>query len=212
MAKDRRERRSSEISPANLALASFGSLVATFLLARLGIAGTLIGAALTPILITLAQELVRRPIRRVRQKATAVVDTPGAAPRDRPSIGSRVGRLARLVSWRSVLVTSGLAFAIVVAVFTIADFAAGDSVVADRPSTFFPSRPRQPRQPAETDTGETQTEPVETREAPAETVTETTPATTSTTGATTTGATTTGATTTEPAPTVTQPPATETSP
>ena len=179
----------------NLALASFGSLAATFLLGRLGFAGTLVGAALTPILIVLAQELVRRPIRRVRETTIAVVETPAAAARPRRlSVRYQLAWLARLVSWRSVLVTGGLAFAIVVAVFTVADLAAGDSVVADRPSTFFPTRAGKRKQPTETgttergeaSTRESTTERVETEHAPAETATETTQATTSTTGETTT--------------------------
>ncbi|MDQ3894264.1 MAG: hypothetical protein M3292_06320, partial [Actinomycetota bacterium] len=140
---DRPERRSSEISLGNLALASFGSLVATFLIGRLGVAGTLIGAALTPVLIALAQELVRRPGRRVREttagavtKPVAAVAKPLASRRERGlSIRSRLAQLGQRVSWRSVLLTGGLAFAIAVAVYTIADVAAGDSVVADRPST-----------------------------------------------------------------------------
>ncbi|MDQ3891085.1 MAG: hypothetical protein M3312_11135 [Actinomycetota bacterium] len=195
MTDDRRERRASEISPSSLALASFGSLAATFLLGRLGFAGTLVGAALTPILIVLAQELVRRPVRRVRETTIAVVETPVALPRPRRfSVRSQLAWLARLVSWRSVLVTGALAFAIVVAVFTVADIAAGDSVVADRPSTFFPTRAGKPKQPAETgttepsetSTRESKTERVETEQEPAETATGTTRATTSTTGETAT--------------------------
>jgi hypothetical protein len=200
---EERSEQSSEISPAKLALAAFGSLVATYVLGQLGFAGTLVGAALAPVIIALSQELVRRPARRVRGARIAVVRGSPAVPRERRlSFRSRLRWRADVIPWRSVLITAGLAFAIVVGVFTVADLAVGRSVVADRPKTFFPSRSHK-QQPTTGTTGVTTTAQT-TETAATETVT-----TVATTVETTP---TTGTIGTQPPPGATQRSTTETTP
>jgi hypothetical protein len=115
-------RASAGLSPVTLGLASLGSVVATVLVSQFGLAGTILGAALAPVVVTVVAELARRPVERVARM---------------PS-GARaiVSRRAR-VRWKLVGLTSAAAFAVAVAFFTVPDLIAGDSVVSDRPTTFF---------------------------------------------------------------------------
>lgn len=192
--------RPSGIAPGPLALAALASAVATLVIARFGLTGTVIGAALTPVLVALVMEAARRPVRRIRRARTRG-RRPGAAGSGRTIYAAPTwsARLAG-VSWRRVVLTGLTAFALVVGAFTVADFGLGDSVASDRKTTFFdrgkPKRaPAQERpQPAATTTepaATTVTTPtVRPEDEPEETVpttetattpTETAPATTTTT-------------------------------
>jgi hypothetical protein len=170
-----------------VSLAAIGSASATFLLGSFGLAGTVLGAALTPVIVALVSELVRRPARTVTVRAGAVrTGTAQARPRtiDR---GERRSRLSfDHVRPKRVVITGLAAFAAVVAAVSIADLASGGSVTSGRDSTFFtPGKPSSPdpapadQSPASTSRSET-TETTETEEeAPAETtVTDPPPATT----------------------------------
>jgi hypothetical protein len=125
-AGDNRPRASSALSPVTIAFASLGSVVATVLVSRFGLAGTVLGAALAPVVVTLVSELGRRPVERVARLpagARAVVSR-----RRRPG-----------VRWGLVALSSAVAFAVAVAFFTVPDLIRGESVVSDRPTTFFGS-------------------------------------------------------------------------
>ncbi|WP_217913586.1 hypothetical protein [Miltoncostaea marina] len=152
----------AELSPLTLFLAAFGSVVATLLVSRFGLAGTITGAALTPIVITVARELARRPAERVARLPSEVVRLP---------TGGR-GLVERLPQVRPKVIaaTAAAAFAIAVAVFTVPDLIAGESVVADRPSTFFSGGGRGGGGEAPATTTTTTTTPAGTITAPAETV------------------------------------------
>ena len=52
-----------------MSLAAIGSASATFLLGSFGLAGTVLGAALAPVIVALVSELVRRPARTVTVRA-----------------------------------------------------------------------------------------------------------------------------------------------
>lgn len=129
--------RRSSVSPSTLALAALGSATATFLIGRVGLAGTIIGAAFTPVVIALVTELARKPAERLRTRAVR----PGARAREVDRTVYRVEReprsLLERVSWRRVLVTGLGAFALVVAAVTVTDLARGTSVVGKRGTTFF---------------------------------------------------------------------------
>ncbi len=183
--------RTPGIAPGTLSLAAVGSASATFLLGSFGLAGTVLGAALTPVIVALVSELVRRPARTVTVR-TGAVRTGTAHARPRARTIDRVERRSRVFSdqvpWKRVVITGLAAFAAVVAAVSIADLASGGSVASGRDSTFFtPGKPSSPdpapadQSPASTSRSET-TETTETEEqAPAEkTVTEPPPATTTT--------------------------------
>jgi hypothetical protein len=93
-----------------LIASAIGSALAALILSRVGIAGTIIGAALTPVIITLTGASLARPLDRVRS-------------RDRFSLKRVRGRaLVR------ALVTAAAAFAIVAVCITIGEALAGKPV------------------------------------------------------------------------------------
>ncbi len=126
---DDRPRASSDLSPVTLALASLASVVATVTVSRFGLAGTLAGAALAPVVIAVVRELGRTPVERVVRLPSGARAVVERRPRVRP---------------RTVALTAGIAFAATVAIITVPDLIAGTSVVSDRPSTFFSPRDRPP--------------------------------------------------------------------
>jgi hypothetical protein len=142
---DDRPRASSDLSPVTLALASLASVVATVIVSRFGLAGTLAGAALAPVVIAVVRELGRTPVERVVRLPSGARAVVERRPRVRP---------------RTVALTAGIAFAAAVAVFTVPDLIAGTSVVSDRPSTFFSPGDRRP------DGGGVTTAPTGTGDAP----------------------------------------------
>jgi hypothetical protein len=123
------------LSPSTLVLASLGSLVATFALGRLGLAGTLAGAAVAPVLVALSQEVSRRSARRAARAGSTVVSRAG----DFRGTGERLRGLLDAVRWRRVAVTGAAAFGLVVAAVTVADLLLGESVASGRERTFIPS-------------------------------------------------------------------------
>jgi hypothetical protein len=185
------------ISPATLALAALASATTTFLLGSVGLAGTIVGAALTPVLVAVVTEFARKPADRLR---TAAVRVPSSRGGERTvfRVEREPRRLLDRISWRRALLTGLGAFALVVAAVTLADLGRGTSVVSDRGTTFFdrerggsPNERRDERGPGtRTDPGET----VVPEEPPPESQTETSPPTT------------------EPNPATTESPATTTTP
>ena len=178
----------SRLAPLTLVAAGVASAVMTVVIARFGLAGTILGAAVAPVLVALVGEGVRRPAERVRSGTTSFVTRAPREPR-RPRFS-----LDR-VSWRRVAAIGVLSFAAVVAAFTVFDLTRGESPVSERGTTFFTPRSgdggEEPA-PARTGPGEQETPP-----APPPPATETQPP----------------PTVTEPPPTTTEPaPPTETAP
>ena len=195
-----RKRRSTDVAPTTLALAALASVVATAIVSRFGLESTLVGAALTPVVVTVVREFGRRPVAQVgaitsaagnwrhwrHQQAGAPPDEPEAAPPPRPvPPAPHRGR----IRWAVVGSASVVGFLAAVAFFTVPDLIAGQSLVADRDSTFFSSRDSGPKEPVTAPTATTTTETTEetattpTTTAPETqtetvTVTSTTPATT----------------------------------
>jgi hypothetical protein len=253
---DRKDSRpGSGVSLQTLIIASVASAVASFAVSRIWGAGTLISAAVTPVIVALVAEFLRRPVQTVAATAkkvptvqtlpgrkrtfaapgdpTRVLDDPtrvttdvatgdeSQSPSGQPLPRRRVEPPADSTSvvdpgtinpaeantwrphWRLVVVTGLLAFAIVVALYTVPDLLAGRSITGNgQPTTFFGGSANVKQKPSPTLTVTTTT--------PVTTVTKTVPATTTTqpttTQPTTTQPTTTGATTTTNAttPTTTQ--------
>jgi hypothetical protein len=168
--------KSSELSVTNLTIAGFAAVAATLVLSRFGLAGTLTGAGLTPIVVAVTKEMARRPVdtvARLAESGRGIVRPAGApqvpspAPTGPPRLASdsRAPRRRRWagVRWSRVFVTAAAAFVIAVAVFTLPDLIAGRSIVSDRTSTFFSTEPAAPAAPEpETPATPTTTAPTET--------------------------------------------------
>ena len=235
------KRRASGVSLQTLIIASVASAAAAYGASRIWGTGTLISAAITPVVVALVSELLRRPVQTVATTAKrlppvhplpAVRPRTSATPRDptdavqdpgqvrtdptspapppapftqprppqrvEPAADSAPGSGATLPHqttadawrprWRPAVLTGLLAFAIVVALFTVPDLIAGHSVTGNgQPTTFFGASTHK-----DTNTGPTTT--VTTTGSPT-TVTTTTPATSTTTATPTTKTTTTTPTT-----------------
>lgn len=150
---DRAAERTSELNLVTLGLAALASVIATVGVARLGLAGSILGAALAPVIITLVKEYGRKPITGVAAIGQAARKAGRARPAEaRPPVtplGAEPApitihrtprhRLAR-VRWGRVIVTSAIAFVVAVGVFTIPDLIAGQSIVSGRDTTFFSTR------------------------------------------------------------------------
>jgi hypothetical protein len=102
---------------------SVGSAMAALICSRLGIAGTIVGAALTPAIITLTTASLRPPLSRVRA-------APGVGSAREGALGGWTFSLRRLRGRRlkRALLTAAVAFAIVAAAITVAEALAGKPI------------------------------------------------------------------------------------
>ncbi|MEA2298371.1 MAG: hypothetical protein QOF77_1307 [Solirubrobacteraceae bacterium] len=199
-----RDERRGGISLQTLLVAAGASAVASFTVSHLWGAGTVLSAALTPVLVALASEFLRRPVEHVSataQRVTPARPIPGApgraaqaeppaarpapppAPDDWAPVNYGEPRPAGWrPRWRLVLLTGLLAFAIVVGVYTVPELLVGHSISGASGSTTLFSGPSAPAPQTKTDT--TPTNPTTTTQtttaAPPTTTTPTTPSTTDT--------------------------------
>lgn len=202
----------SRISPQTLIIASVASAAASFAVARIWGPGTLLGAAAAPVIVALVSESLRRPVRTVAATAKRAptgqskrrgrrlgreVNTPrpptpptaaterAANPAPRPTRSAGPDPHARRRHWGLALATGLAAFSIVVAVYTVPDLIAGNSITGNgQPTTFFGG--------ASTTSTQSTTSATATTAAPA-TVTKTAPITVTTTASSSTTTTTTTA-------------------
>jgi hypothetical protein len=252
---DRKDKRSGgRISLQTLIIASLASAAASFAASRIWGAGTIISAAVTPVIVALVSESLRRPVQTVAEtarKVPAIQALPAvrsrtvAAPNDStrvpedptrvstdpvppaephsPAGPPRPGRRAEApgaldpvldpattkptqantwrARWRLAIVTGLLAFAIVVALYTVPDLLAGRSITDNgQPTTFFggSATVTKKARPTSTVTTSNPTTTV-TKSTPTTTVTKTAPATTTTTTTTTASAATSTTSTASPA-------------
>lgn len=222
----RHERRGG-ISVGTLAVASAASAAAAFTASHLWGSGTVLSAALTPVVVTLVSEFLRRPVDRVSATVAPIIPRPAASagsltPQEPPGPATAVEatdwapvswgdspRAGWRPRWRLVLVTGLLAFAIVVAFYTVPDLLVGHSITgAGGPTTLFSSGGGHAAPATTTPATPTTAAPTQTVTVQVQTTTVTVPAT-STAGTvptataptdTTTTATTPPTTTTTPAP------------
>jgi hypothetical protein len=121
-------RRSSDIDLWTLTIAALASAVAAYVTSKLWPDGTLVSAALFPVIVALVKEGLNRPVERVstiRERRTG----------EQPAVSIHGPR-----KWWKVALVSGLAaFALVVAVFTLPELVAGKSIGRsdDSATTFF---------------------------------------------------------------------------
>ena len=192
-----------------LAIASAASATAALVTSRLWIAGTWLAAAMTPVLVTLVSELLRRPTERIARGLTAdspalpdpeaparrvaerlraddhaLVPDPEAPVRIYRSESARppAGR-KRQIAYRVVFATAALAFVIAVLALTVPELIAGSSFGRnDGRTTFFSGSGKRKTQQNDT-AAPTTTDQTDTGEqtTPSETDTTTTPTDTTTT-------------------------------
>jgi hypothetical protein len=102
---------------------ALGGALAALVLSRLGVAGTVIGAACTPVIITLTSAVISRQIDYARERAASL-----SPQRPEPGwrrLSERLPRPRRVVV---ALATAAAAFALVAGVITVAEALAGKPV------------------------------------------------------------------------------------
>jgi hypothetical protein len=192
--QEREEQRGLNVR--TLVIASVASATAALITSQLWIAGTWIAAAITPVIVAIVSELLNRPTERIARSVTSdstalLAEAAGAAPpppanadrlperapaepgSEREPAPVRVYRqppspARRRLALGVVAATAALAFLVAVAVITVPELIAGQSIGKGdgRTSLFGGNRERTPesRQPAPTDT--TREEPGQDREEP----------------------------------------------
>ncbi|MGI8803877.1 MAG: hypothetical protein ACR2KV_17225 [Solirubrobacteraceae bacterium] len=210
-----REERRGGISARTLGVAAAASGVASYTVSHVWGSGTVLSAALTPVLVALVSEFLHRPVDAVARVAPIHPRTTAGPPKGElrpprpadPPTGTEAdwapvsyGETAPPAwrpRWRLILLTGLAAFAIVVGIFTIPELVVGHSLTGAGGSTTYFSGPS-PSTPAVHPPPQT---------APRTTTTDTTTTTPTDTTTTTTPSTTTETTTTQTNTTATTAPA-----
>jgi len=177
------ERRSTEpregISVSTLVIAATASAVTAVLVRELWGPGAIIGAALTPVLITVIQETLKRPAEQVSRVTPRPLRRPGRPLEpDEPDIvqdpvmppedplpsgefGERqvYGMARRRRHWRLAVITGAIAFLIAGTVLTFSELVLGGEVAGKQRTTFFGGRDEPSTTPDEKATPEPTTSP-----------------------------------------------------
>lgn len=144
------------ISVVTLVIAAAASASAAFVVSRVWGSGTLIGAAVTPIIVAVVTELLRRPATRLPDLRTPPPPTGGRSPAGSAEPPVHVYRAAPAARhWRIVALTALAAFVIGVSLYVVLDRVAGGS------GRLVPEREGRP--PAQTVTSAPQTATVVTQ-------------------------------------------------
>lgn len=215
------------LSLGTLLIAAASSAAAATVVSRLWQAGTVMAAAMTPVIVSLVKEALERPAKRVSSIATrsaappvaratrAVTRPPEAQAPPPPTVGDprltemRVYGDARRVRrrWKLAVATGLLGFVVCVAAMTVPELVAGRSVVSGKHDTTIfggqrraPATTSKPEEKTKTDEGQTTTDEIKPEDE--------TPPAEEPQGTTTTAPTQPApeAQPTQPAPTQTQPP------
>ncbi len=149
--------KNSDFTVANVVSSACGGVASALLLSRFGVTGSLLGAALGPVVFLVAKELTKHSTNRAvdalpRPLARRPDDEPrevgGVAPvvegGDRASGGRR---WRRRHTWM-LATTAVVATVIAMAAITLPELIAGRSIVSDRRTTLFSSGDAQPSRPA----------------------------------------------------------------
>lgn len=122
------DRHGGGISVVTLIIAAAASASAAFVVSRVWGTGTLVGAAVTPIIVAVVTELLRRPVTRLPDLGTAPPRDPAhpaPGPAEPPVHVYRAAPQAR--HWRIVALTALAAFVIGVGLYVALDRLAGGS-------------------------------------------------------------------------------------
>jgi hypothetical protein len=147
--------RSGDLDATTLAIAAVASAAAAFVTSQVWAGGTLWSAAMTPVIVALVREVLRRPVERVRTVRTTrggrTVEVPveEMADPDRPDEPVAVYRRSGESRWSSrrvriAIITGLLAFAGVAVAYTVPELLAGRSLGGggDNRTTLFGGQPR----------------------------------------------------------------------
>ena len=206
MSSQARDSRAEErrLSIRTLAIASASSAIAAIVTSRLWTAGTPIAAAMTPVLVTLLSEMLHRPTAKIAGRFTvetdALPEAMGSGPppqdvehddpepmREQPQREMpddvrvyRSGANKRVLHWKLIAATAAAAFVVGVAVLTLPQVIAGQSLLKGNPPGYGSASKKKDRSdPVEE---ERQAVPTETEQEPDATAPErTTPENTTTT-------------------------------
>lgn len=135
--------RNPEFSAPNVLASASGGVAAALALSYFGAAGSLLGAALGPVVFLFAKELVKQPANRAvermprpqaRTAAAEPVEVEGAA-------GQGPARPRRRLHVRVVALTAAVATLLAVALITVPELVSGSSMVSSRRTTLFSSSP-----------------------------------------------------------------------
>lgn len=148
-------KRSSDIDLLTLAIAAAAAMVAAYLTSQVWAGGTLVSAALTPVIVALVKEGLARPVDKVQtfrgERRTGeqpqIIDP--TRP-DQPYI-TVYGRGESSRRWKVAIVSGLAAFALVVAVFTLPELVAGKSIGRSgdgAATTFFGGQSRKAKKKA----------------------------------------------------------------
>jgi len=142
--------RSSNVDLLTLAIAAAASAVAAYVTSLVWPDGTLISAAMTPVIVALVKEGLARPAERIgtlrterrtgeHERAPRVEEAPTGTG---PMTVHRSRAPAR--RWKIAIVTGLAAFVVVVALFTIPELVTGESIGGgpNRATTFFGGKER----------------------------------------------------------------------
>ena len=179
MTDESRKQQSSGLSPKTLLIAGVASASAAYVVPLFWQPGTVFAAAMTPVIVTVVSELLKRPadtVSKVASRRTSggavVFEPPPPAPADEPfdplapapteelealpqTTTQRAVHKRGLTGrqWRAALLTAAIAFAGAVSFVTASELLAGESPgSSSNPTTFFSSSKKRDRDPTPTPT------------------------------------------------------------
>jgi hypothetical protein len=171
------EQEKSGLSIQTLAISAAAAVAAAVIVSMIWQRGTLIATAMTPVIVALVSEALRKPARAIssatpkvmtrRSGTGAAVHSPHSAdrfdplppeeraaappPRDDDPFGLRARRRPARHHWRLALATGVAAFAIAVAGLTMSELVFGGAAARDDGrTTFFPGRESRDEEPTPT--------------------------------------------------------------
>ncbi len=132
-------KRSSDIDLLTLVIAAVASGVAAYLTSKVWAGGTLLSASLTPVIVALVKEALARPVDRVTSLRTTETRTLEPPPDQTPLHPPVTVHRSANRRWKVAVVSGLAAFLVVVAVFTIPELVAGQSIgrKGDSATTLF---------------------------------------------------------------------------
>jgi hypothetical protein len=139
-------KRSSEIDLLTLAIAAAAGAAAAYLTSQVWAGGTLITAALTPVIVALVKEALARPADRIQTLRTEkrTTEHPQLIDPTNPDEPYVTVKPDTGHHWKVALVSGAAAFAIIVGVFTIPELVTGNSIGrgGDSGTTLFGGKAR----------------------------------------------------------------------
>ena len=117
------------LSATQVVASALAAVTATLAASYLGVAGTLIGAAVASVVTVVGNTLYSHSIARTRDRMRATLQNGRRAPAPAPARAPRVGLLRRIGGWRMVA-AAGAVFAVLLGVMATVGLVAGRPVTA----------------------------------------------------------------------------------